>query len=662
MHALLNTLVLPSAISDFEHRYLRRINRIAFVFFALHLPVFVLVAYFHDMSVLLAAGLTLATLAGPLLANYAFQSPRAVSMSVGFTAMLMGGLLVHFGQGPVQIEMHFYFFAVLAMLAVYGNPMVILVAALTVVAHHLVLWVYLPSSVFNYAAPLWVVAVHAGFVFLESIGSIFIARSFFRNVIGLQRIVDARTRELDARNGDLRLVLDNVGEGFVTLGMDGRMSRERSAVVDRWFDVAPTTTLFADYLRTASADVAEAFECGWEQLIEGVLPLELSLDQLPKHVEVSGRYISLEYLPIGKAEPPEKVLIVMSDITSEVLRTRVEAEQREALHVFERVLTDREGFLEFFEEAKRLVAFISGDSGADPVLLKRVVHTLKGNAAIFQIQTLADICHAIETRLTEANGSPTATQVAELLRRWNGLQGNLAALLGGTLEHRVEVDDAAYEALVHAVTHDTPRDRLVEMVLSLRLEPTARRLRRIADHTQRIASRLNKGDLAIHVRHDDLRLDARRFAPFWAAFAHVVRNAVDHGIEDADERRSRGKAPRGRIDLATHVDDQELLIEICDDGRGIDWDAIAASAKARGLPVESEGDLVEALCSDGITTKESADDLSGRGIGMGAVRAACRDLQGSLAIQSEKDRGTRIVFHFPSSQMAAAPAHLQGAF
>ena len=66
--------------------------------------------------------------------------------------------LVHVGQGPVQIEMHFYFFALLAMLAVYGNPLVILVAAVTVALHHLVLWALLPASVFNYDAPIWVVA------------------------------------------------------------------------------------------------------------------------------------------------------------------------------------------------------------------------------------------------------------------------------------------------------------------------------------------------------------------------------------------------------------------------------------------------------------------------------------------------------------------------
>ena len=102
-------------------------------------------------------------------------------MTYGFTAMVMGGLLVHFGQGPMQIEMHFYFFVLIALLAVFANPMVILTAAVTVALHHFVVWLVIPISVFNYQASLWTVVVHALFVSLESIAAVFVARSFFND-------------------------------------------------------------------------------------------------------------------------------------------------------------------------------------------------------------------------------------------------------------------------------------------------------------------------------------------------------------------------------------------------------------------------------------------------------------------------------------------------
>src|SRR5262245_60133733 len=144
---LLQSIVLPPQVSDFERSYLRRVNRIALWFFVGHLPAFMLVALVNGQSVLQAVVLTALVLVGPILAQRAFENPRSVSLVYGFSSMLMGGVLVHLGQGPVQIEMHFYFFALLAMLAVFGNPMAIIVAAVTVAVHHLVVWMYLPESV-----------------------------------------------------------------------------------------------------------------------------------------------------------------------------------------------------------------------------------------------------------------------------------------------------------------------------------------------------------------------------------------------------------------------------------------------------------------------------------------------------------------------------------
>ena len=156
---------------------------------------------------------------GPTIADQAIDNPRAVSVVYGVTAMLMGSLLVHFGQGPVQIEMHFYFFALLAMLCMFANPMVNIAAAVTVALHHLIVWLIVPASVFNYDAQWWVVLVHAGFVVLETIAACYISREFFDNVIGLERIVEARTATIREKQRDMRLILDNVETGLITVDL-----------------------------------------------------------------------------------------------------------------------------------------------------------------------------------------------------------------------------------------------------------------------------------------------------------------------------------------------------------------------------------------------------------------------------------------------------------
>jgi two-component system, chemotaxis family, sensor kinase CheA len=648
---ILRGIVLPERITDFERQYLNRMNRIGLWFFALHIPVFVLIAQLNDTGPLLAAALGLATLIGPLLAYRTFRNPRSVSLTYGFTSMLMGGILVHVGQGPVQIEMHFYFFALIAMLAVYANPLVILVAAVTVALHHLAMWLVLPTSVFNYDAPIWVVAVHAAFVVLESVATCYIARSFFDNVIGLEKIVQARTAELAARTRDMRLVLDHVDQGFITIDRNGVMSPERSAIVEKWLGPSGPHATFAEYLSGSSPIVAETFELGLSEVNDGVLPLEVTLGQLPQRFGIKGRSFSIAYTPILEDGELEKLLIVITDISSVVERERLQREQREMLHMFEQLTRDRSGFLEFFEETRDLVKAVERNEIVDLTHLKRVIHTLKGNAAIFGMPSMSDKCHELETMIEETQERPPLEQRNELVALFDRMRANLDTLLGNDARKRIEVEPTEYEqALLRAAKVDS-HGELVRLISAWKLEPSARRLERIAEQAQRIATRLNKGPLAVVIRDNGLRLEPARWASFWSAFVHVVRNAVDHGLESEVERLANGKSERGKLELVTRLDRHEFVIEIKDDGRGVDWSAIAERAKNAGLPHRTSQELVAAVFADGISTAPYISELSGRGVGMGAVRAECEARGGTVELVSEPAAGTRVVFRFPAAAM-----------
>src|SRR4051812_3551428 len=128
MGRLISYLTLPAELTAFERSYLGRLNRIALYFFIGHVPVFMVVAAAAHTHPLRALALTTLALVGPTIAYRTFANPRHVALVFGFTAMCMGGLLVHFGQGPMQIEMHFYFFTLIALLAVFGYPLVIVTA------------------------------------------------------------------------------------------------------------------------------------------------------------------------------------------------------------------------------------------------------------------------------------------------------------------------------------------------------------------------------------------------------------------------------------------------------------------------------------------------------------------------------------------------------
>jgi HPt (histidine-containing phosphotransfer) domain-containing protein len=642
-------LMLPEQLSAFEQRYLARVNRIALAFFALHVPALALLALLNDTKPWLAVALSTLLVAGPALAYVSFKNPRSISLVFGFTAMLMGGLLVHFGQGPVQIEMHFYFFALLAMLCVFANPMVIITAAVTVALHHALLWAVLPASVFNYGAPLWVVAVHAGFVVLESVATCFIARVFFDNVMGLEKIVEARTVQLDARNRDMRLVLDHVQQGLLTIARDLSMSKERSRVVESWLGPQLEGQSFVDYLTQRAPRSARAFALAWEQVLADVLPLELTLSQLPQSFQIEGRHLRMAYTPILEREQLVQLLVVLSDVSAEVEREKLEREQRDVMAILARVAADKSGVLEFFQEAADQVASIVEARG-DERLQKRVIHTLKGNAMIFGVQTIARQCEQMETQLDELAQLPSDNERAELQASWSALCAKLDLLLGDRHSKNIEIDDAEYNDILHAVLRGAPRETVAEQIRSWRLEPTQRRLARIGEQARALAERTGKGAIEVEIDDGGLRLEAQRWASFWSAFVHCVRNAVDHGLEAPEDRKHKGP---GRLQLRTQLERGDLLITIGDDGRGVNWARVAEKARERGLRAETHGDLVEALFADGLTTMSEVTAYSGRGVGMSALRASCQAHGGTMTVQDRAGGGTIVEFRFPTTSVQA---------
>jgi two-component system, chemotaxis family, sensor kinase CheA len=346
--SVLSKAFLPPRITEFERSYVQRINRVAFWFFAAHIPVFALIAFFNNTKPEMAVALGAAVMVGPAIAHKTISNPRHVALIYGVTAMAMGGLLVHFGQGPVQIEMHFYFFALIALSAVYGNPAVIYVAAVTVALHHVLMWLWLPKSVFyNPDTPLWVVAVHAAFVVLESIATAFIARSFFDNVIGLEQIVGERTAELDVRNRDVQLLLDNVGQGFLTLDRQGRMAREHSRRVVDWFGPYTPGNRLADYLAVHDREAGEAFASAWQGIEQGVMPLDVAVSRLPKRMHHGERYIEIGCQPVvDERGAAARFVIVLSDVTAKVERERLESEQKETAMLMNHMIGNSSAFID----------------------------------------------------------------------------------------------------------------------------------------------------------------------------------------------------------------------------------------------------------------------------------------------------------------------------
>jgi two-component system chemotaxis sensor kinase CheA len=133
---------------------------------------------------------------------------------------------------------------------------------------------------------------------------------------------------------------------------------------------------------------------------------------------------------------------------------------------------------------------------------------------------------------------------------------------------------------------------------------------------------------------------------------HLIRNAVDHGIEPPDERRAAGKSPEGRIILSASRERNHVVIEVVDDGRGVDLEGVARAAAAHGAgPVRASDITEEEICriitTPGFSTAEGVNTLSGRGIGMNIVKKTVDSFGGSIRIRTTPGRGTMMSLLIP---------------
>jgi two-component system chemotaxis sensor kinase CheA len=155
----------------------------------------------------------------------------------------------------------------------------------------------------------------------------------------------------------------------------------------------------------------------------------------------------------------------------------------------------------------------------------------------------------------------------------------------------------------------------------------------------------------LQVTGQDTEIDKYLVERMMDPVLHLVRNAVSHGIEPEDERRAAGKPEPGRLTLGAASVGDVVTIEIADDGRGIDVDAVRRRARAMGIPVPDgpleDNQLLDLLCLPGFSTRDAADRAAGRGVGMEVVQRAVRELGGRLVLDTAPGEGTRFLLELP---------------
>ncbi|MBL0424898.1 chemotaxis protein CheW [Ramlibacter alkalitolerans] len=191
--------------------------------------------------------------------------------------------------------------------------------------------------------------------------------------------------------------------------------------------------------------------------------------------------------------------------------------------------------------------------------------------------------------------------------------------------------------------------QLQDSVMAIRMVPMGEVFQRFPRMLRDLGARLGK-QVELHTAGEATELDKGMIEKITDPLTHLVRNAVDHGIEPPQQRVAAGKPAHGTLTLAARHEGGCVVIEVRDDGRGLDRSRILEKGRAAGLPLPeaaSDDQVWQLIFAPGLSTAETVSDVSGRGVGMDVVRRNIEALGGSVELHSEAGRGTCVRVRLP---------------
>lgn len=466
-------------------------------------------------------------------------------------------------------------------------------------------------------------------------------------------------------NADLRSLLRGMDEGMFSFDAKGGISRQRSQALA---EILPDSdgiesiyTFVERYSGLPRENVETCLALLWASEDDGFYsPFEATITFLPSVLQLPGdRVVRLQYKAgFGPAGVLERVYVNARDVT-EQLRTEQEARlQAERAHRIGLAASNPEAFLSFQQEIGDLLAIVKGELGnGSPAIdvLKRHLHTIKGSTGTSGFRGVSRRVHDLEEELGVAGCSEGfRASVAVMATQFEAECHDVREVLG--IERAIDirwVSSRKLAALVGAVRVRGDA-QLLESVEDLDRRPIGDLLVRHRRYLLDLSER--RQELAPNVVFEEgsAEISQAEVEPVDAILSHLLRNAVDHGLEAPALRDAAGKPRAGTIRIACRRDSGKLVWTVTDDGRGIPVDDLARKMVTLGLWNEQQAttaswdEKVALAFLPGLSSQGEATETSGRGIGMDAVRRHVEALGGQATLTTEPGTETRVTLVLPT--------------
>lgn len=491
-------------------------------------------------------------------------------------------------------------------------------------------------------------------------------------------VIEEKNRELTAQKDTTQSLLDNAGQGFLSFGEDLYVQEGSSQECSSIFGFDISHRSIVDILSPGLTDedastLKDVFTRVFQ--LQSAARKKIYLSLLPHEIPVGNKIIQIEYKALTGSHK-NKIMLILTDITKRKELEQKMAEEQQASRLllaavtnYNDLFTGIESFNSFFVHDIPALRAGTQDNRQFIHHLLRGVHTLKGDFSQLHMSNTAARLHELENQIiTAAEERPDMADEAldaclagidperllekdiHILHRHLGKDYfDKSISFSVSKEKILSIEDA-----VRGACDMQTCSRLLPLIKILRYENLKQVLARYDTYVQNLAERLGKKVYPLSVNGDDIFLDTGHYTPFIKSLTHVLRNALDHGIESIDDRETAGKDIAGHIvcDLRKEGPDA-FCLSILDDGKGLDTEKI--TSKALDLGIFEHDDtahldrtaIYNAIFLDRFSTKDSATSISGRGVGLSSVREIVERFGGSVSVTSIPGKSTQFSFYLP---------------
>lgn len=489
----------------------------------------------------------------------------------------------------------------------------------------------------------------------------------------LEVMVEERTAELKSANDFIQAMIDSLDQGLFVFDKDLKCSNIYTKACETLFDRSPENSDFMSVLQLGEDQKSKITK--WADILfSEMIPFE-SASMLGPKEKVFGtdikddnyKMLKLHYHPMRNDEQKiSNVVVVATDKTDEMRAVEENKKKERYVEMIFKILGSKKQFISFTEEVEDFIASLDEILISDPPRLDEamlVYHSLNGGFGMYGVDFMVDLARECEQYVVDLKKVEHMDETIKenlildrdkLKETYEKFKQEIFTALS-IHSDQIEIDQALLIYINDLVQASNDRELKYIFEEKIMKVPVEELLTPYKELLSSLAIKLDKEFLPLKIFNGDTRIDPNKFQEFFAMLVHLFRNCADHGIEVPSKREETGKSSAGTIAVHAQLDNEgkKLKLVIEDDGAGINPERIRNklfenNPENEAAFSETDQEIIYHIFDQDFSTAEQVTTISGRGVGMSAIKELVDRMGGQLIVESQVGVGSKFIFELPT--------------